>query len=62
MPENTHGPMVIERREKLFLARVGRGGFVEPLIFELALDLGRIWTGGQQGPGGEVVRGRAFQA
>lgn len=22
-------------------------GFVEPLIFELVLELGRIWTGGR---------------
>ena len=54
--------MVIERSEKLFLARVVREGFVEPLIFELVLDLGRIWTGGQQGAVVEVVKGRAFQA
>ena len=44
--------MEIERSEKLFLARVVREGFVEPLIFELVLELGRIWTGGLWGGGG----------
>lgn len=31
---------------RLFLARVVWEGFVEPRIFELVLELGRIWTGG----------------
>lgn len=44
--KHTPRPMEIERSEKLFLARVVREGFVEPLIFELVLELGRIWTGG----------------
>lgn len=43
----THRPMETERSKRLFLVRVVREGFVEPLIFELALELGRIWTGGQ---------------
>lgn len=38
--------MEIERSEKLFLARVVRESFMEPLIFELVLELGGIWTGG----------------
>lgn len=38
--------MGVERSEELFLARVVREGFVQPLIFELVLELGRIWTGG----------------
>lgn len=44
--QHTHRPVETERSERLFLARVVRGGFVEPLIFELVLELGRIWTGG----------------
>lgn len=45
--KHTHRPVETERSERLFLARVVRGGFVEPLIFELVLELGRIWTGGE---------------
>lgn len=45
--KHTHRPMEPEKSERLFLVRVVRGGFVEPLIFELVLELGRIWTGGQ---------------
>lgn len=45
--KHTHRPMEPEKSERLFLVRVVREGFVEPLIFELVLELGRIWTGGQ---------------
>lgn len=45
--KHTHRLMETERSERLFLARVVREGFVEPLIFELVLELGSIWTGGQ---------------
>lgn len=54
--------MAIEWSERLFLARVVREDFVEPLVFELILELGRIWTGGQCGWVEEVLRGRTFQA
>lgn len=37
-----HRSMETERSERLFLACVVREGFVEPLIFELVLKLGRI--------------------
>lgn len=60
--KHTHRPMETERSERLFLARVVREGFVEPLIFEPVLELGRVWTGGQCGAVGEVGRRRAFQA
>lgn len=42
-----HRPVETEKRERLFLGTVVREGFVKPLIFELDLELGRIWTGGQ---------------
>lgn len=44
--EDTPSPVEAEKR-RLFLARVVREGPVEPLIFELVLELGRTWTGGQ---------------
>lgn len=45
--EYRYRPMAVEWSERLFLARVVREDSVEPLIFELILELGRIWTGGQ---------------
>lgn len=45
--KDIHSLREIEKSERLFLVRVIRGGSVESLIFELVLELGRIWTGGQ---------------
>lgn len=45
--KDIHRLREIEKSERLFLVRVVRGGSVESLIFELVLELGRIWTGGQ---------------
>lgn len=49
VPDNIHTDLweLRGRKKRLFLVRVVRGGFVEPLIFELVLEQGRIWTGGQ---------------
>lgn len=52
----------MEIESSLFLDGVVREDFVEPWIFELVLELGRIWTGGQWEAVGEVVSGMAFQA
>lgn len=46
MPEKVSLALWKPRKGRLFLARVVREGFVEPLIFELVLELGSIWTGG----------------
>lgn len=46
MPEKECPALWKLRKGRLFLAEVVREGFVEPLIFELVLELGGIWTGG----------------
>lgn len=43
--EGIPSPVEAEERE-VISGEVVREGFVEPLIFELVLELGSIWTGG----------------